>query len=252
MDLMIHGGLGDAIICNGLVRNLCKNYDVLNLFVNSIHIQAINFMFRDLKNLNYIVCSWTEKYIFIGNITEDNSDFYKWFKSFPENVINDRLHSNGLSIYNSSNLIKVTNSDKLVSLDRAFYKCANVDFEKKWSDFYLERDYENEKKLFDSLGIIEDKYIFIQEDSKRGFLLNRNKINSTLPIISSSEIKTIFFDFCYIIENANEIHMMASSMYHLVEHLDVKTEKLYCHWSSKPQGNRIVDEPVLKKKWTYL
>jgi hypothetical protein len=255
MDLLIHQGLGDFIICNGLIRNICKLHDYINVFTVDHNFDAINFMFRDLKNLNYIIWSHDNSIRFIGNITEENSDFYRWYSNNIKKGLDGLLGGRFIYTYNLNNkkIINITNNNTRVSLDISFYECANIEFEKKWIDFYVDRDMNSEINLFKKLNLKENEYIFVQEDRNRGFLLNRNKINTNLPIISSSEVTANFFDFCYIIENANEVHMMASSMYHLVEHLNIKNgNKLFCHWYAKPQGDLIIDRPVLKKQWNYF
>ena len=51
--------------------------------------------------------------------------------------------------------------------------------QKKWTDFYLQRDIDKEKELFDTLGVKEKEYIFINEDSKRGFFFNKDSANAS-------------------------------------------------------------------------
>ena len=58
MKIFIHQhlGLGDMIICNGLIRHLLsltsKN-DRIFLFCKNIHYQSIKFMYRDEKKINF-------------------------------------------------------------------------------------------------------------------------------------------------------------------------------------------------------
>lgn len=59
-----------------------------------------------------------------------------------------------------------------------------------------------------------------------------------------------FFDMCYIIENAREIHTMNSSIMCLVEHLNIKTDKLYYHWYMRCTQPNI--EISTRKNYTWI
>ena len=50
-----HLGLGDHLICNGLVRNICENNKNNFLLPAKKHnFQTVKFMFRDLNNLTVV------------------------------------------------------------------------------------------------------------------------------------------------------------------------------------------------------
>ena len=50
-----HLGLGDHIICNGLVREICNNSkNSFLLPAKKQNFQTVEFMFRDLKNLTVV------------------------------------------------------------------------------------------------------------------------------------------------------------------------------------------------------
>lgn len=212
-----HLGLGDHILCNAIVRNCAKQYDKIYLFVKPHNYNNVSFMYRDLTNIEYIQ-------------GEDN---------LARNIIIDK-----------PNVLKVgfeKLDTKYYKFDESFYRGIDMDFKKRWSDFYIQRDLKKEKQAFDSLNIKENEYIFIQEDSSRGFLIDRNRITSTFPIISS-ELPIDFFDFCYIIENAKEVHLMESSFKCLIENLDTIKCTLFFHNYVR---NWIPDqqESSSKKEW---
>ena len=48
-----HLGLGDHIICNGLIRNLINYDDKYFMFIKQHNLVSVKFMFRDLKNIDY-------------------------------------------------------------------------------------------------------------------------------------------------------------------------------------------------------
>jgi len=215
-----HLGLGDHIICNAIVRNYAKENDKIYLFVKPHNLSNVSFMYRDLKNIEYIVGddAVAEKYISDNHIT---------------------------------NLLKI-GFDKLdpnIRFDRSFYICAGVEFEKRWTDFYVERDMEREKALFNKLGLKENEYLFTNDDHKRGHVIPKHKYRQDLPVITS-EIDCPLFDLCYIIENAAEIHLMESSIKCLAENLDLKTDKLFYHIFVRSYPPNIQLTP--KREWTYL
>jgi hypothetical protein len=50
-----HLGLGDHIICNGLVRSLINPNEEYKMFVKSHNLDSVSFMYRDLNNLSLLV-----------------------------------------------------------------------------------------------------------------------------------------------------------------------------------------------------
>lgn len=49
-----HLGLGDHIICNGMVRYFYKKYKKILLFCYTHNYENVNYMYRDLYNLDII------------------------------------------------------------------------------------------------------------------------------------------------------------------------------------------------------
>lgn len=210
-------GLGDHIICNAIVRNYAQQNDKIYLFVKPHNFENVKFMYRDLNNINYL-------------IGDDN---------YAENYIKNN---------NIINLLKIgfEKLDRTIKFDESFYKSIGMNFEKKWTDFYIDRDYKREKDLFNNINLKENEYIFINDDPQRGFNINRNIINKNSSIITS-DIPYPLFDLCYLIENALEIHLMESSIKCLSDHLDIKTDKLFYH--SYVRNYPVNIQVTSKRKW---
>lgn len=53
-----HLGLGDHIICNGIVRYVVKNYDFNNvaLVVKNSNLNNVRRMFSDLSQISFFYC----------------------------------------------------------------------------------------------------------------------------------------------------------------------------------------------------
>lgn len=247
MDMMFHGGLGDAIICNAIVRNFSKLYDYLNIFIAKNNENVVKFMFRDIKNVNYIIWGHDRSLVFDGFFTEENSDFYKWYNNNIKSGFDGLLGDVGANLYDISDkeIIRVTNKNQNIPFDMAFYECVNLDFEKRWSDFYFERDFKKEKEVFKSLNIKENEYVFIHDGGSGGnAIVDLNKIRKDLPIIKSSK-DIFYFDYCYTIENAKEVHCINSSFMPLVDSIETKGD-LFFHFYTKPSISAHLQS--LKKK----
>ena len=201
-----HLGMGDHFICNAIVRNYSKLYNNIFLFVKPTNYDNVKFMYRDLTNINYLVAD----------------------DEFAEDVIKDK-----------KNVLKINCVGKELecNFDEYFYRSINMDFEKMWTDYYCKRDIKSEKQLFDDLSLVEEEYIFIQEDVSRNLLIDRNRIRKDLKIVES-DIKYNIFEYQYILENAKEIHLMESSFKCLVDHLDIKGI-LYFHKYMRYYPNHI-------------
>jgi hypothetical protein len=222
--ILPHLGMGDYIIVNGLIRNIIKRAPAKNyiLFCNDRFTISVPFMFRDIKNMAYSI---------IPQIEMNEHVIQPYIKDFIYELI----------------LIGYHHMDYKTPSDMMFYKQFSVDFEKRWTDFYVERDNERELNLFNSYNIKENEYILIQEDKDRKQLIDRNRIKSNLKVIEiEKDITDNIFDYCYLIEQAAEIHCIESSFLFLIDSIHTNG-KLFSHRYARPLYNYTI--PNLKKKW---
>jgi hypothetical protein len=133
--------------------------------------------------------------------------------------------------------------------DVGFYNQLNIPFEKRWSDFKVIRNYDQEKKIFDSFKVKEGEYIFLHDDASRNYKIDETKINSKLPIIRPIiGLTDNIFDYCYLIENSAESHFIDSSFKAMCDSLLLKENNVYLHmlanknstWTSLSKLNFIV------------
>lgn len=217
--------MGDYLIVNGLIRNIIKrapNKDYV-LFCNDRFTVSVPFMFRDIKNMSYLI---------IPQLEMNQYNVRKYIYDFVYDVI----------------LIGYHHMDYKTPSDMMFYKQFGLDFEKRWTDFYVERDTIREQNLFKTYNIKENEYILLQEDRDRNQVIDRNRIKSNLPIIEIKKgVTENIFDFCYLIEHANEVHCIESSFLFLID--SIRTNgKLYSHRYARPLYDYTI--PNLKKEWT--
>lgn len=222
-----HLGLGDHIMCHGIVREYCKKYDTVTIFSKPHNYPSVSFMYRDLKNLDIIQ----------GDDT------------FAEDFI-----LSNTSKYDEVKRIGFQNLDRNmgVPLEWQFYKIAGIPFEKKWSSFFIDRDLEKEQVLYDLVAPKKD-YAFVHEDRERHYIINRNKIGGNCEIITpDKEVTKNIFDYCTIIEKAKEIHVIDSSFMFLIDCFDYKNpdQKLFIHRYARENNDWQL--PILKKDWYII
>lgn len=220
ITILTHQGLGDLILCNAIIRNYAKEYDFVYVIAPENNHKTIQYMYRDLKNVEVIYIDW-------GEIIRN---YYS----------NDKMQVllSKYDIYDS-NFLKIgfVSFKDINYFDEFFYNQIGLDFEKRWKDFYFERDNENELKLFNSLGLNEENYILVNNQSSIGILnipIDSYIKNKDKKIIFTSQITNNIFDWCYVIENALEIHTICSAFKHLMDSLDLsKCDNLVYYYSIK-------------------
>ena len=160
-----HLGLGDHIICNGIYRHYAKIYDSCAVPALAHNYQSVKDMLSDLKNIEVVSVDSDEEMIQqMREREEAKCDVLK------------------LGYYGEDFL-----KGPAIRFDRNFYLQANIDFEKRWSEFDFPRDMHVEHKLFEQIvgtDTKEGEYIFLHEDASRGFEIDRNIINNNLKIVS--------------------------------------------------------------------
>ena len=214
-----HLGLGDHIICNGLVREFAKVFNQVFLFSKPHNFGNVSFMYRDLDNLTVIEA--------------DDSVAVNY-------IISNELQKYYLRV-GHENMVRGYN------FDESFYQQVNIDFQKRWDSFFIERDTKSEDTPFNELNPNDEPYALIHNTGSDGIdRIDYSKIDVTLKQIIIPK-KYGFFDFIKLIENSTEIHCIDSSFIHLVNSLNVDNKK-YFH---KNYINRNFDF-TLKGEWTVI
>ena len=228
-----HLGLGDHIICNGLIRELCKYYAKVHCFVKEVNMSSVSFMYRDEPKINLIA------------VTDDREVYTK--------------------VQSDTNLIKIGFDNLEISqnnFDLSFYQQLGYDFSLRWNNFYVQRDYQVEAELFQKLNPSNLPYIFVHDDPSRGLQIDRNNIRRDIKIIKVSDVSTLgkikvefqkynLFHWILVLERSLEIHCMDSAFKCLVESLpSLGNTKLFFHRYVKGKGP--LAESTMKKAWTIV
>lgn len=200
-----HLGLGDHIICNGMIRYFCKKYDNVVIFCKTNYYDNVSYMYRDLNNLE------------IFNFSDD--DGVVEFINQNSNVKNNLIKPGFGNL--DSCLDRMT-------FDEAFYYLAGLDFQIRFDDFYFERDLEKEDEVCKTLNPDDEKYIFVLDDPKRGYNIDMSKITSEYKVIRN-DYQFKMFDYIKLLENAEEIHMMQTGFLDMVNSYKMDKPKIYRH-----------------------
>jgi hypothetical protein len=199
-----HLGLGDHIICNGLVRSLINQKEQYSMFVKPHNRISVEFMYRDLKNLSFIDGddSFVRKYISENKI-DRNDIILAGFMRHPQSI----------------------------EFDDSFYLQNNIPFANRWLNFHVERDLDSEQELFKQYDIKEGEYVFIHDDESRNFNIDESYIiNKNLPIIRPKQSLTKnIFDYCYLMENSVESHFIDSSFKLIFDSLKLRNDNIFFH-----------------------
>lgn len=217
-----HLEMGDHIICNGLIREMCNcdNQSTHILATRTINLESISFMYRDLDNLKIAKINGTCE--------------------LPK-VINESKAEKFVKI--GHGLIDISKH-----FDQGFYDQHRVPFEKRWSSFFVKRDKDREDSFFDRFKI-DSGYAFVHEDAGRGMLVTKG-LNTNLRIIKAERSLTDnIFDYLKLIENAEEIHCIPSSFLFLVDSFNFKGDK-FLHKYSRQYPHH--GAPSLRLGWNEI
>lgn len=180
-----HLGLGDHIICNGLIRYLVRhNPNVkIELAVKQRNLNNVSRMFNDCDISFKIIDNTTEK----GNLG--------W----------------------------MFGGDKEINFDEAFYKQAGIDFSERWKSFYVNRNYEKEKTVLDYLNTPLE-FALVHNTASAGKVDIKPITNLPIIEMRYTPVEESIFDWMGVIERATEIHCINSSFIHLVDSMSPKAK----------------------------
>jgi hypothetical protein len=190
-----HLGLGDHIICNGLVRYFKEIFGEISVFCKIHNAENVRYMFRDdpgIKIIEVVGDSQVDIYIYENKLQKDLIKVGFYFDA----------------------------SEK--TFDKFFYKMANIPFEFRFSKFYYERNTIIEEEVFQKYNTDNSEYIFVHGQ------IDFSKVRDDLKIIINP-LEYRIFDLLKLIENATEVHLMESSIKCLVNSYIFNKPKFFYH-----------------------
>ena len=217
-----HLGLGDHIDCNGMVRYFSELYNenMIQVFSKPQYFEMIEYMYRDNDRINVNLVN--NEYQGVTDFLVENKstvdDFFRvGHEHYPTNPSNDK------------------------NCWEYFYEQLEFDYDVKYDYFNMQRDMDEEERVYNKLNPSNEEYIFVHDDEARGFKID---IDNDLKIIRNDITENIFH-FPMILEKAKEIHVMESSFKSMVEHFDVDGDLYFHDFRQHPLGRHV-------KKWKVV
>jgi hypothetical protein len=224
-----HLGLGDHFTCNGMTREIYKQYDMMVMPVKENNVKVVRRMFSDLINLHILPVNGSMDY----SDTQHMQDVFALMNFFGSR--NYEIKSVGA--FNTSTFQRHEKK-----YDEVFYEQVNIPFEKRWSSFDYPRNIELEMKMFyECFNLVEGEYIFLHDDPDRGRIINKNLLPEGKKIITPHQKfwDADILDYRYVLENSYEIHCVNSSFADLMDSFDLsRVNRLCIHEYARP------DDPV--------
>jgi len=216
-----HLGLGDHIICHGIVREYAQRYGELGLFCKSCNYDSVKAMYSDIP-------------VTIIKVADDYTAraFMKSFTQFT-------FHSIGFKDLNDTE-----------QFDYQFYKLAGVPFEYRHTKFLIPSNTDKEDELVKIKGK-KEPFALVHDDLRRNYLIDRNKIN--LPCVNVEKIPGFeLSNYIGLIKQASEIHVIDSSFMFMVDYLnlDLSGKGLFIHRYARPNQDWLL--PSLVKNWNII
>ena len=241
-----HLGLGDCLICNGMVRHIAAKHtenDILYVFSKPSSLQSVKFMYRDDPRIHVFEMhdSGGSNIVPHGNVIQFQ-EHYKIDKYYPSGFAGTPEFRSLLHM----------------SFDEIFYHQLSIPFEEKWNSFKVIRDKNREEELFHKLNPNNEPYIFLQDDGR--FKINMGRVSTGgLRVISppsSTDNNQAFpseytiFDYLTLIERAKEVHVIPSSFLFMIDLMqDLALPDLYCHWYTRQHELASFLIPKRKRVW---
>jgi len=215
-------GLGDILFCQKIAKTRSGViWPVCNFYYNTLkkHIDDVNFVNieSDFENKNIYINAPRAAVTKTENITV---------------IATDGCSNNGEELMKSK------------------YNLLNEDWS-DWSNYLsFKRDLENEQKLIDFHNI-KEKYILTMDSygtpphhvSMCNIQPETDLRNIKIRIIDGFSL----FDWCSIIENAEEIHVEGSAIIYIIEKLIIKAQKLEMY----SRDNHKHFNGLFKKPWNF-
>lgn len=221
MNLCIHYGFGDYVVCYGLVRELAKHEDI-NLFAiqhrSALHIENIRRLYSNVPNVTIDTSSPGKDVVYIG-----------W-----------------------SALFTALEKDPSIRNQEFFYNQAGVQINLLWDNFYFERDHERECDVYyNKFGLKNNEpFIFLHDDPERNLVIKSKYINSGMKVIRLIEHQDVsVLDVLFTIEQAREVHIINTGLLAFVDQMKIKHDNLFYHRYVRPLP---FEQPILKMNWKII
>lgn len=212
-----HLGLGDAIICNGLIRVLARQDQQITIPAKHHNVATVTWMFSDLPNVTCVP------------VRDD-----------AEMIARGYSHKNVLSLGVHSGDYRIPKA-----WDAWFYNQAGVPHECRWSEFKLPPDIEPYRGT---------PVAFVHDDESRGYVIRDEYLpRQRVGVDYAPSPKVRFGAHVAPLQRASEIHVIDSSFLCLADTIETSAKRLVLHqYATAKDVNKRTGPPTLRKNWEIL
>ena len=246
-----HLGMGDHIICAGLVRGLARLYPMLLVVVHRPYLASFARLFRDVPNVHPFA------------IEAENEMANKDELLLASGMHLLRVGYHKDTAFGDAGLLRKTTDvaiEKGVSFAEIFYRHAGLDYSERWAYPIVPRDAEKEELLWLATQLQAGSYAFVHDDPSRGLFVDRSSVPAGMRIFHPGEgphHSNVIFDYSLLIERAAELHLMDSAFALLADALDlsrVRRKVLHVYVRINPDGSTVVKAHarLYRQNWELL
>jgi len=215
-----HLGLGDHIICNGLVNYLLVQWKIekLHLVTKKTNEKSVRHLYSENSKIDLLV--------------------------FDSSRTDEALFASRVSTLTGFPMLKITAASGL-SFDKLFYASVGVPFDARYSFFRQPSRMQSASGdfIFSDILKADNDCLLADKTSAGEFEL---KVDSEHKIFKVGARTDSIFDWIDVILNAREIHCVDSSFIHLADSFDLIGKQLFYH------DVRGADTFNLRNNWIKL
>lgn len=213
-----HLGLGDHLICHGIVRNKAAHYEHVRVVCKQHNAATVAWMFNDLPNVEVVAVANDDEAV--ARFRHHRGQGCAWPVLALGALSGDPSYSD-------------------TNYDQHFYRHADVDFDERWSGFKA-------GPSATQSPVPTAPYCLVHRDARMNIT---PFIRSKYPTVHIESGRPNLFDWWDVIHNASEIHCIPSSVYLLIDSIDPFPDiPLFLHkWC---RGD--VTYPTHRKPWIIL
>lgn len=213
-----HLGLGDHIICQGMVNKIASLYDKFFIISKPHNASSVLHMCRDINNLNNVIIE----------IAKDDTEARQTSSRLGGDKINVGVFGEGWHFRRNG-------------FDEVFYEQWGMNISESFN--WEARDGDQGEVVLRKLYPERD-FCFVHDDPSRGYHINPQ---TDLPIVRNTIQSQTVFDYLPLLREAKEIHCMDSSFALMIDRSNI-TENLFIHRDVR-KSNGI---PTYQKKWKVI
>ena len=211
-----HLGLGDHIVCNGLVRRLIDRMSGrVTMACKPHNVPSVKMLYQG-SGLQIDPCV-------------DDKSAESAYKNF------DTVYRVGFE------------KCHLPKWEESFYDQFHMDYEERFSNFSIKRSPYRESNLLGQLHIAEP-YAIASTQTSAG--KNKITLDTNLRVIEICPMTDSLFDWILVIEKSTEVHMVDSAPFQLVKQIGYKKRKVF--YDTRPVDGTRTDYTFEDNSWEKI